>query len=72
QILERGFSQLSPATMYKAFKAKLASRETARQRLLATAWELEEVERYSAFLEAFHAENKQFLGLEDAKLEKMR
>ncbi|KAG2032526.1 hypothetical protein BDR03DRAFT_1002558 [Suillus americanus] len=72
QLLERGFLQLSVATMYKAFKAKLASCETVCQCLLMTAWELEEVECYSAFLEAFHAESKQFLGLEDAKLDKMR
>ncbi|KAG1726382.1 hypothetical protein EDB19DRAFT_1833443 [Suillus lakei] len=58
--------------MYKAFKAKLASCETAHQHLLTTTWELEEVEHYTAFLEAFHAESKQLLGSEDTKLEKMR
>ncbi|KAG2085486.1 hypothetical protein BD769DRAFT_1338872, partial [Suillus cothurnatus] len=68
----RGLSQLSLATLYKVFKAKLASHEAARQRLLMTTWELEEAERYTSFLEAYHAENKQQLGLEDAKLEKMR
>ncbi|KAG1720173.1 hypothetical protein EDB19DRAFT_1605027, partial [Suillus lakei] len=68
----RGLSQLSLATLYKAFKAKLASRETARQRLLTTAWELEEMERQGSFLQALHADNKQLLGLEDAKLERMR
>ncbi|KAG1899767.1 uncharacterized protein F5891DRAFT_1231741 [Suillus fuscotomentosus] len=72
QLVERGLSQLSLATLYKAYKAKLASRETARQRLLTTTWEIEEAERYTAFLEALHVESKRFLGLEDAKLEKMR
>lgn len=72
QLVERGLSQLSLATLYKAFKAKLASREAARQRLLTTTWELEEAERYTSFLEALRVESKQLLGLEDAKLEKMR
>ncbi|KAG1765675.1 hypothetical protein EDD22DRAFT_950980 [Suillus occidentalis] len=72
QLAESGLSQMSLSTLYKAFKAKLASRETARQRLLTTTWELEEAERYTSFLEAFHAENKEVLGLEDAKLERMR
>ncbi|KAG1813399.1 hypothetical protein EV424DRAFT_1349076 [Suillus variegatus] len=72
QLAERGLSQLSLATLYKAYKAKLASHETARQRLLTTTWEIEEAEGYTAFLEALHVESKQFLGLEDAKLKKMR
>jgi hypothetical protein len=71
-LAERGLSQLSLATLYKAFKAKLASREAAHQHLLTMTWELEEAEHYTSFLEAYHAENKQQLGLEDAKLEKMR
>ncbi|KAG2049490.1 hypothetical protein BDR06DRAFT_999159 [Suillus hirtellus] len=73
QLVETGLSQLSLATLYKAFKAKLASRKAARQRLLTvTQWELEEAEHYTAFLEALRVESKQLLGLEDAKLEKMR
>jgi len=71
-LAERGLSQLSLATLYKAFKVKLASHEAVRQHLLMTTWELEEAEHYISFLEAYHAENKQQLGLEDAKLEKMR
>lgn len=55
ELAERGLSQLSLATLYKAFKAKLASREAARQHLLTTTWELEEAEHYTSLLEAFHA-----------------
>ncbi|KAG2108026.1 uncharacterized protein F5147DRAFT_180571 [Suillus discolor] len=72
QLVEIGLSQLGLATLYKAFKAKLASREAARQRLLTATWELEEAERYTAFLEASRVESKQLLGVEDAKLEKMK
>ncbi|KAG2045897.1 hypothetical protein BDR06DRAFT_1015207 [Suillus hirtellus] len=72
QLAERGLSQLSLATLYKAYKAKLASCETAHQCLLMTTWEIEEAEHYTAFLEALHVKSKWFLELEDAKLEKMR
>ncbi|KAG2362497.1 hypothetical protein BDR07DRAFT_1609421 [Suillus spraguei] len=72
ELVERGLSQLSLATLYKAFKAKLASCEAARQCLLTMSWELEEAKCYTSFLEAFHAENRQLLGLEDSKLERMR
>ncbi|KAG1726842.1 hypothetical protein EDB19DRAFT_1914459 [Suillus lakei] len=71
ELAERGLSQLSLTTLYKAFKAKLASCKTACQCLLTMAWELEEMERQGSFLQALHADNKQLLGLEDAKLERM-
>lgn len=44
----------------------------ARQRPVTTTWELEEAERYTSFLEALRVESKQLLGLEDAKLKKMK
>ncbi|KAG1895058.1 uncharacterized protein F5891DRAFT_984514 [Suillus fuscotomentosus] len=53
---------MRPATLYKGYQAKLAARETARQRMLVTAWEIEETERFLEFLDALHVDNEERLG----------
>jgi hypothetical protein len=63
---------MSNSTLRKAFKAKQASREAARMRLLTTAWEIEEAERFAAFLGALHLENKQQLNLASDELDGLR
>ncbi|KAG1848907.1 hypothetical protein F4604DRAFT_1687609 [Suillus subluteus] len=72
EYLENGLATLHPSTLYKGYKAKLAARETARQRLVVTAWEIEESEHFTAFLDALHAENEDQLGLADKELQRFR
>ncbi|KAG1883752.1 hypothetical protein F4604DRAFT_1677482 [Suillus subluteus] len=72
EYLENGLATLHPSTLYKGYKAKLAARETARQRLVVTAWEIEESECFTAFLDALHAENEDQLGLADKELQRFR
>ncbi|KAG1733604.1 uncharacterized protein EDB91DRAFT_632361 [Suillus paluster] len=62
---------MSFSTLYKAFKATLAGREAARQRLLATAWEIEEAKRFSTFLQALHDENRNRLKFKDDELKQL-
>ncbi|KAG2087601.1 uncharacterized protein F5147DRAFT_658900 [Suillus discolor] len=59
--LENGLTQMRPATLYKGYQAKLAARETARQRMLVTTWEIEETERFLEFLDALHVDNEERL-----------
>ncbi|KAG2129438.1 hypothetical protein DEU56DRAFT_915156 [Suillus clintonianus] len=40
--LESGLSQMTTPTSYKGYKAKLASREVARQRMVLATWEIDE------------------------------
>ncbi|KAG1731874.1 hypothetical protein EDD22DRAFT_852821 [Suillus occidentalis] len=56
--LESGLSQMSTLTLYKGYKAKLATHEVARQCMLLTTWEIEEADRHSIFLNDIHAENE--------------
>ncbi|KAG1871822.1 hypothetical protein DFJ58DRAFT_837138 [Suillus subalutaceus] len=70
--LENGLATLHPSTLYKGYKAKLAACETACQHLVITAWEIEESERFTAFLDALHAENEDQLGLVDKELQRFR
>ncbi|KAG1872233.1 hypothetical protein F4604DRAFT_1925850 [Suillus subluteus] len=70
--LENGLSQMRPSTLYKGYQAQLAARETARQRMLATAWEIEEAERFITFLNAMHADNEDRLKFTDAQLHSFR
>ncbi|KAG1882074.1 hypothetical protein F4604DRAFT_1539565, partial [Suillus subluteus] len=72
EYLENGLATLCPSTLYKGYKAKLAARETAHQQLVVTAWEIEESERFTAFLDALHAENEDQLGLADKELQRFR
>jgi hypothetical protein len=71
-LLESGLKQLRSSTLYKGYKAKLAARETARQRLVVTAWEIEETERLTAFLDALHTENEERLGFANEELRSFR
>ncbi|KAG1759914.1 hypothetical protein EDD22DRAFT_848923 [Suillus occidentalis] len=71
-LLESGLKQLRSSTLYKGYKAKLAARETARQRLVVTAWEIEESERLTAFLDALHTENEERLGFANEELRSFR
>ncbi|KAG1786552.1 uncharacterized protein HD556DRAFT_1313430 [Suillus plorans] len=71
-LLENGLAQLRSSTLYKGYKAKLAAHETARQRLVVTAWEIEESECFTAFLDALHDENKERLGFADRELQSFR
>ncbi|KAG0700278.1 hypothetical protein DFH29DRAFT_1001263 [Suillus ampliporus] len=68
----RGFSQLSFATLYSLFKSKLAGREAAHQRLVTMAWELEESERFTTFLDGVQRENKNRLLFSDEELKQIR
>lgn len=70
--MESGLSHMSSSTLYKGYKAKLAAREAARQRLLLTAWEIEEAERFSTFLQAIHTENEGQFGLAEEELQCFR
>ncbi|KAG1731538.1 hypothetical protein EDB19DRAFT_1912451 [Suillus lakei] len=68
----RGFSHLSFATLYALFKSKIAGREAARQRVVTTAWELEESERFTTFLNGVYDENKTRLLFNDEELKQIR
>jgi hypothetical protein len=70
--LDCGLSAMSNSTLRKAFRAKQASREAARMRLLTTAWEIEEAEHFAAFLGALHLENKRQLNLASDELDGLR
>ncbi|KAG1870897.1 hypothetical protein F4604DRAFT_1926466 [Suillus subluteus] len=70
--IRKGLSHLSSTTLYALFKSKLASREAARQRLVMMAWELEESEQFTAFLDGVHHENKDRLLFRDEELKKVR
>ncbi|KAG1811056.1 hypothetical protein EV424DRAFT_1349766 [Suillus variegatus] len=68
--LMRGLSHLSLATLHALFKSKLASHEAACQCLVLTAWEVEESERFTAFLNGLHHENQDHLLFSDEELKK--
>ncbi|KAG1855179.1 hypothetical protein DFJ58DRAFT_727619 [Suillus subalutaceus] len=63
---------MCPSTLYKGYQAQLAARETARQRMLATMWEIEEAEHFIAFLNAMHTDNEDWLKFMDAQLHSFR
>jgi hypothetical protein len=63
---------MRPATLYKGYQAKLAARETARQRMLVTAWEIEEAERFLAFLDALYIDNEERFGFAQDDLDIFR
>ncbi|KAG1755324.1 hypothetical protein EDD22DRAFT_957374 [Suillus occidentalis] len=72
EVISRGFSHLSLATLYELFKSKLAGREAARQRLVTTTWELEASEWYTTFLNGLHRENRNHLISSDEELKRIR
>ena len=69
--LDRALAAMPPFVALKAFKVKQAARETARQRLLLTAWEIEEAERVSEFLGALYNENEQRYNMASDELERV-
>lgn len=72
QKLHSGLSALSSPTLLRAFEAKQAAREAARQRLLLTAWEIEESIRLTSFLNALQAESRQQLISTESEVETIR
>ncbi|KAG1897488.1 uncharacterized protein F5891DRAFT_1191952 [Suillus fuscotomentosus] len=70
--LESGLSQMTTSTLYRGYKAKLATREVARQCMLLTTWEIEEAERHSIFLDGIHAENEERFKLAEWELQCFR
>ncbi|KAG1890560.1 uncharacterized protein F5891DRAFT_1198085 [Suillus fuscotomentosus] len=56
----------------QGYKAKLATREVARQRMLLTTWEIEEAEHHSIFLDGIHAENEERFKLAEWELQCFR
>lgn len=72
QKLHSGLSALSSSTLLRAFEAKQAAREAARQRLLLTAWEIEESIRFTAFLHALQVESRQQLISTESEVETIR
>ncbi|KAH7904287.1 hypothetical protein BJ138DRAFT_968895, partial [Hygrophoropsis aurantiaca] len=55
--LLHGLSRMSDSTFRKAAMAKQATRENIRHKVLQTAWEIEEAERYTDFLKSIQKEN---------------
>ncbi|KAG1825144.1 hypothetical protein EV424DRAFT_1537842 [Suillus variegatus] len=72
ELIYRGLSHLSLATLHSLFKSKLASREAACQHLVLTVWEVKESERFTAFLNGLHCENQDRLLFSDEELKKVR
>ncbi|KAG1908562.1 uncharacterized protein F5891DRAFT_1180084 [Suillus fuscotomentosus] len=70
--ISSGLSRMSFDTLYKAFKAVLASREAARHEVATSLWQVEYSERMTVFNQALHEENKNRLNLRDEQLKKIR
>jgi hypothetical protein len=70
--ISNGLSQMSFGTLYKAFKALLASCEAACHEVATSLWQVEASEHMSAFNQALHQENKMQLNLKDEQLKKIR
>ncbi|KAG1885399.1 hypothetical protein F4604DRAFT_1675978 [Suillus subluteus] len=58
--------------MYKLFKARLAGREAARQRLAVTAWTVQEAKHYLEFSEALNEDSKMCLRCSNEELRRVR
>ncbi|KAG2346737.1 hypothetical protein BDR05DRAFT_945728 [Suillus weaverae] len=67
-----GLSRMSFDTVYKAFKAVLASREAARLQVATSLWQVEYSERMIAFNRTLHQENRDHLLIKDEQLKKIR
>ncbi|KAG1819058.1 uncharacterized protein BJ212DRAFT_1479178 [Suillus subaureus] len=72
EIISKGFSNLSLATLYQLFKSKLAGQEATHQHLVTTTWELEASEWYTTFLDGLYRENKDHLLFSDEELKRIR
>jgi hypothetical protein len=70
--ISNGLSQMSFGTLYKAFKALLASCKAACHEVATLLWQVEASEHMSTFNQALHQENKMQLNLKDEQLKKIR
>ncbi|KAG1891599.1 uncharacterized protein F5891DRAFT_1197652 [Suillus fuscotomentosus] len=70
--LENGLSQMKTATLYKGYKAKLLTREVARQRLFLSTLEAEEADLTACYADAIRAENKECFGSAEEELQRYR
>ncbi|KAG1885929.1 uncharacterized protein F5891DRAFT_989250 [Suillus fuscotomentosus] len=59
-------------TLYKAFKAVLASREVTRLQVATSLWQVECAEHMTALNQALHQENRARLNTKDEQLKKIR
>ncbi|KAG1805848.1 uncharacterized protein BJ212DRAFT_1303909 [Suillus subaureus] len=66
-ILQRGLQHMSDEAIQQAARAKQASRETRRLRVILTAWEIEEAERHAELLRLLQRSNVE--GYEEANNE---
>jgi hypothetical protein len=70
--LEKGLSQMKTSTLYKGYKAKLLSREVARQRLFLSTLEAEEADLTATYADSICAENRERFGLAEEELQRYR
>lgn len=63
---------MTTSTLYKGYKAKLASREVARQRMVLATWEIDEAAQYEAFLIGIHGENEKRFKMAEKELHSFR
>ncbi|KAG2119698.1 uncharacterized protein F5147DRAFT_647595 [Suillus discolor] len=70
--LENGLSQMKTATLYKGYKAKLLTREVARQCLFLSTLEAEEADLTASYADAIHAENQEHFGSAEEELQHYR
>ncbi|KAG1847682.1 hypothetical protein DFJ58DRAFT_730095 [Suillus subalutaceus] len=70
--LESGLSQMTTPTLYKGYKAKLTSREVARQHMVLAMWEIDEVAQYEAFLISIYGKNKRQVKMAEGELQGFR
>jgi hypothetical protein len=68
----KGLAEMNLSTMYKLFKARLAGREAARQRLVVTAWTVQEAKHYLEFSKALNEDSKMRLRSSDEELRRVR
>ncbi|KAG1777084.1 hypothetical protein EV702DRAFT_1197745 [Suillus placidus] len=72
EAISSGLSRMSFDTVYKAFKAVLASRKAARLQVATSLWQVEYSERMIAFNRTLHQENRDHLLIKDEQLKKIR
>ncbi|KAG2102300.1 uncharacterized protein F5147DRAFT_776451 [Suillus discolor] len=71
-VISNGLSQMNVDTLYKAFKAVLASHEVTCLQVATSLWQVECAERMTALNQALHKENRAHLNIKDEQLKKIR
>ncbi|KAG1789572.1 hypothetical protein EV424DRAFT_1550140 [Suillus variegatus] len=71
-VISNGLLQMNIDTLYKAFKAVLASHEVTRLQVATSLWQVECAERMTALNQALHQENRARLNTKDEQLKKIR